>query len=380
MAKNIAVGIDVGSFAIKIVVAETGKEAPKIIGFASVESRGIKAGYIVNREEVVKSLKKAVAEAEKSANIKIRRAVLAASGISLSSEITHGTAIISRADKEVSSLDVDRAIAESEDVLPIVNRRILHVIPLSYKLDNQEVLGRPEGMKGIKLEVKTLFVTCLEQHIDDLVGVLQKVGIEVIDVIAAPLAAAELVLDQKEKQVGSLLIDIGAETVSAAIFENNALAALEVFNIGSNDITKDIALGFKISLDEAEGLKLGRMMTNYPKKKLDDIIEARFEDIFELVEDFLKKNNRSGLLPAGAVLIGGGANYETAKEIAKRILKLPVKIGLMKLEMTKKIFNPTIYVATGLAISSANENFQIKDSFWRNAKKTFQGIIDQLLP
>ncbi|HXK35078.1 MAG TPA: cell division protein FtsA [Candidatus Paceibacterota bacterium] len=381
MARNITVGIDVGSFATKVVVVETaGREAPKIIGTGVSESKGIRQGYITSIEEVAKAIKKAAGEAEKSAGVKIRRAVLAIGGISVTSEITNGTAIISRADKEVTDLDVKRAISESEDLVSVVNKRILHIIPLGYKLDNQEVLGRPEGMKGIKLEVKTLFVACLEQHVDDLVTALRKADIEAIDVIAAPLALAMLTLSPKERQVGSVLIDIGAETVSAAVFENNTLSALHVFAIGSSDITKDVALGFKITLEEAESLKLGRVMADYPKKRLDNMVLARFEDIFELVEDYLKKIGRSGLLPAGAILAGGGANYPAVKEIAKRILKLPVEIGTIKLEVTKKVINPALYVAAGLAFSNTGDTREPNSGTMKNIKKSFRSLLDQILP
>jgi len=381
MARNITVGIDVGSFATKVVVTEsTSREAPKIIGTGMAESRGIRQGYIVNQEEAIKSIKKAAAEAEKNSGVKIRKAVLAIGGISVGSEITFGTAIISRADKEVTELDVNRAISESEDVVQVVNKRILHVIPLGYKLDNQEVLGRPDGMKGIKLEVKTLFVTCLEQHIDDSVNALRKADIEVVDVIASPLALAMAVLAPKERQVGSVLIDIGSETVNLAVFENNALHSLHVFGIGSGDVTKDVALGFKISLDEAESLKLGRVMSEYPKKRLDDMIEARFEDIFDMVEEYLKKIGRSGLLPAGAILAGGGANYPEIKNIAKHILKLPVEVGTMKIDTSKKMINPAFYVAAGLAFSESGTNFQTNNSPWQSVKRSVRSLLDQLLP
>jgi cell division protein FtsA len=381
MARNITVGIDVGSFATKVVVAEaTKKETPKIIGAGIAESKGIRQGFVASPEEAAKTIKKAVLEAEKSAAVKIRQAVLSIGGISLNSEITHGTAIISRADKEVTDLDVKRAVSESEDLVSVVNKKILHVIPLGYKLDNQEVLGRPEGMKGIKLEVKTLFVTCLEQHVDDLVTACRRADVEIVDVIAAPLALAAVTLTPKERQVGSVLIDIGAETTSVGVFENDALNSLNVFTIGSSDITKDVALGFKISLEEAESLKLGRVMSNYPKKKLDDMVLARFEDIFDLVEDYLKRIGRSGLLPAGAVLAGGGANYPNIKEIAKKILKLPIEVSSLKTEAGKKMINPALYVAAGLAFTSARDTRAPSGGVLKNIRKGFRSIIDQILP
>jgi len=382
MARNSIAGIDIGSFATKVVVADLSpKEPAKIIGGGTAESKGVRQGFVTNTEEVVRSLKKALVEAEKNSETKIRKVVLAVDGISLNSEVTGGTAIISRADKEVSDLDVARAISESEDVVSQVNKKIIHVIPLSYKLDNQEVLGRPEGMRGIKLEVKTLFVTCQQQHIDDLVEAVQKTGVEVIDIIASPLALALLALTNKERQAGCILIDIGAETTNVAVFENNSLQSLHVFGIGSADITKDIALGLKISLDEAESLKQGRVALDHPKKRLEDIIEARYEDIFELVEEYLEKIGRSRLLPAGAILTGGGASYPNIKEVAKRILKLPVDVATMKLDVNKKVLDQSLFVAAALALGSqANERFQKDTGLLKNIKKNVKSLIDQLLP
>src|SRR3989338_11442233 len=177
---------------------------------------GLHHGYVINIEQASNSLKKAINEAEKNSGIRIEQAILSIGGISLNSEISNGSAVISKIDKEVTNLDVAKAIAESEKNLKLLNKKIIYVTQVMFKLDGKEVLGKPEGMKGLKLEVKTLFITCLEQHLENLLAVASKTGINVINIIPSPLAASLVALTEKQKMVGCILVNIGAETVSIA--------------------------------------------------------------------------------------------------------------------------------------------------------------------
>ena len=187
-------------------------------------------------------------------------------------------------------------------------------------------------MHGVKLEAKMFFVTCLSQHLDDLVSAATEADIQVLDVIPSPIAASYIALTERQKAVGVILINIGAETVSTAIFENSFLIGLSVSPIGSTDITNDIALGFRIPLEEAESIKTGSIISaNYPKRKVDEIIEARFSDIFEEVDGYLKKIKRSGLLPAGVVITGGGSGNGMVESLAKNLLRLPSRVGAAEL-------------------------------------------------
>ncbi len=352
MIRNITVGIDVGTYSIKVAISEhiSSEPFPRIIGTGASISRGVRHGYIVDSETAIKSIRRAITDAEKMAGIKVKKAFVSIGGIGLSSVITTGTAVISKADGEVTALDVKKAIDESEQAVPIVNKKILHIIPLSYKLDGKEVLGKPEGMKGQKLEVRTIFVTCLESHFEELVTVVTEAGVDVIEVVAGPIASSVITLSDAQKIAGCLLVDIGAETVSLAVFENNTLIGLHVISIGSSDISKDIALGFQISLDEAEGIKIGSILGNYSKKKLDEIIQARFTDIFELIDNYLKKMRRNELLPAGVIITGGGAHSSLVDDIARSTLKLPAKVASSELlHATKnKIKDSTWFTVYGL--------------------------------
>lgn len=345
MAKNIAVGIDIGTYQIKIVVVESGR----IIGTGFAESKGLRHGYIINAADTTKSLKIAISEAERTSGIKIKRVYLSVGGIGVGSVVSHGSLIIPRADSEITEIDVKNVLSIAESEIPSnisINRKIIHTIPISYKIDNKIVLGRPIGMKGIKLEVKTLFITCLEHHLNDLIETVEDLGIEVTNIMASPLAGSLAILNKTQKIAGCVLANIGSETVSIVVFENNIPISLEVFPIGGTDITNDIALGFKIPIEEAENLKINDgQENNYPKKRLEEIILARLSDIFDLIESHLKKIGRSGLLPAGIILTGGTSGVETIEDLAKATLKLPSKIGSMSFTTTLK-------------------NCQIKDSSW----------------
>lgn len=387
MIRNISIGIDLGSAKTKVVAGEflKGEKNPKIIGVGEAETKGIRHGYVVNAVDAINSVKNAVANAERNSGIKIKRAFISVNGTTLRSEISLGSVIISKANSEVTSLDIKKAIQDSENNLNLNNKKVIHSFPISFKLDGKDVLGRIEGMYGNKLEVKTLFVTYSSQHLEDLLNVISEAGIETIDVIASPFAASCIALSERQKIVGCGLVNIGSETVSIAVFENELLMSLRTFSIGSSDITNDIALGLKIPLEKAESFKLGNISTDCPKKKLDEIIEARLSDIFELIENYLKKIKRNELLPAGIIFIGGGANAPELENLSKSSLKLPSKIGLTEIfgNMKTKLRDPSYFVALGLVVSGQNDNKYTEGSFpnlLNDLKNSVKSMIKQLMP
>jgi cell division protein FtsA len=339
MRTKTAIGIDIGTHETKIVVTESRPEGeramPKILCALSTESKGLRHGYIVDAQEAAEGVLQAVSTVEKNFGIKAKKAVISISGVSLSSMTGTGSVTISRGDSEVSDLDIEKASAVAEKNIPaglLLNRRVIHTVPLSYKIDGKAIMGRPRGMKGAKLEVKALFVTCLSQHLDDLVEAISEAGVEVIDIVASPVAAALVSLSKNQKVAGCVLANIGAETVSIVVYENNLPISLEVFPLGSNDITNDIALGLKIPIEDAETLKRGGTPSHiqFSKKKMDEIMGARLYDIFDLVEAHLKKIDKNGLLPAGIILTGAGAGIPGIEELAKDCLHIPARIGNTK--------------------------------------------------
>ena len=329
---HIVTGIDIGTLAIKIVVAEYNPKNESLVVRANIKrrSRGLRRGHIVDGDELANALREAVADAEREARVPIKRALLAVGGSSLLTYVGLGSVAVAKADAEVTTLDVERVIAESEKrIADQPNIKIIHAIPLEFKLDGKKIVGRPIGMKGGKLEVKTLFITAGSGHFKELLRAVDASGVTIEDCIAAPVAESVVALSQLQKNAGSVLVNIGAETVSAAVFEENNIRSMQVFPLGGTDITNDIALGFKIPLAEAEAVKLGQFSgaVKYPQKKVDEIIEARLSDIFELVDGHLSKTGRSGLLPAGIILTGGSALLPAIEKSAKVNLRLPASIG-----------------------------------------------------
>lgn len=358
MARHIITGIDVGTYHVKVVIADarerTERGFPKIIGIGMAESRGLRHGYVTNIRDVAESIKKAVAIAEEKSGQKIKKAFVGMAGIGLGSIAVTSSIMTSRADAEITELDLKKLHEQCEKDIPgpaIANRRIIYDIPLQYRIDGAASLGSPEGMTGNKVELKTLFITCLDHHVADLIQAVNESGIEVEDIMAAPLAAGFVTLTKSQKVAGCVLANIGAETVSIAVFENNIPTSLEVFPIGSTDITNDIALGLKVPLEEAEQIKVGAITgSSFPRKKLEEIIAARMSDIFELIEVHLKRMGRNGLLPAGIVITGGGSALNSVDGMAKASLKLPSRIGSIGVDSKSSFKDATWAVAYGLCI------------------------------
>jgi cell division protein FtsA len=355
MSSRITAGIDVGTYEVRVVVAQQSEEnfLPAILGTGRAESKGLRHGYIINTADVTKSVSSAIRQAEKSSGIKIKKAFVSIGGVGLSGTNSQGSTIIGRADQEITETDVEQALSVAEESIPATlmqNRKIIYSIPTSWKIDGKQVLGRVLGMKGVKLETKALFVSCIEPHLDDLVMAVEKAGVEVIDVVASPIAASFVTLSKSQKIAGCVLANVGAETVSIVVFEDNIPISLEVFPIGGSDITNDIALGLKVSLEEAESIKLGGVTaTNYSKKRLEEIVSARLGDIFELIEVHLKKIGKSGVLPAGIIITGGSSSIGIIEDLARNFLRLPSRIAS---------FN------TGNDSSAQASKFQMKDSSW----------------
>jgi len=386
MARKIAVGIDVGTYQIKVVIAaQDSKDArARIIGTGYAHSRGIRHGYVISRADISKMLQQAVHQAEKAAGVAVRRAYLSVGGVGLEEYRSRAELIVSRADNEVTDLDVKNVLEESERKISqrLTNRKVVHAIPLAYRLDGERLMGRPIGMQGTKLEVDALFVTALEQHLNDLIAAVEDVGISVIDVMASPLAGSFVTLTKAQKIAGVVLANIGAETLSIVVFENDTPISVKVFPVGSTDITHDIALGLQISLDDAEQAKRGALIdSTQSKKHLDDIIATRIADIFKLVDRHLKKLGKHGLLPAGIVLSGGGSGITTIEDIAKATLKLPSRRATLMVSDKSKIKDSTWAVAYGLCIWGLTNDSE--SSHFVTVKENAKGVMNwfrQFLP
>ncbi len=389
MADQIITGIDVGTFHVKVAIARLPKKGaavtkPEIIGTGIAESRGLKNGYIVHEAEAARSIKSAIAQAEKHAGLSVRRAHVGVGSIGLEEVYSHGEIIPSRADSEIVSADLDKVMTDSEERIMdhIPNRRILHPIPLRYLIDGTEVLGRPQGLKGTKLEVDSLFVTTYEQHVNDLISTIEGLGVYVEDVMASPLAASFVMLSKAQKRAGCVLANIGAETTSIVVFEDSTPISVKIFPIGSSDITNDIALGLRIPLEDAEKIKRGAMTSaTFSKKKVDEIVQERLRMIFTLIDTHLKKIKRDGLLPAGIILTGGGANTAGVVEVAKNTLQLPARIATLEIGKSGRVRDASWAIAYGLCMWGASGTEEVSTiGIVKHTRRNILSWLSQFIP
>jgi cell division protein FtsA len=389
MSEHIITGIDVGTYQVKVAIVRVPKTndergLPQIIGTGFAESRGLRNGYIINEVDVVRSIRSAVAQAEKAAGVSVKRAYLSIGSIGLDEIVSTGEVITSRADSEITQIDIEKAATDSEERIidHIPNRKIIHAIPLRYRIDGEEVLGKPQGMRGTKLEVDTLFITTFEQHLNDLIGAVERTGVYVEDVMASPLAASYVILSKTQRRAGCIMANIGAETVSIVVFEDLTPISLKVFPIGANDITNDIALGLKIPLEEAEKIKRGGITsTTVTKKRLEEIVNARLSDIFELIDLHLKKIKKDGLLPAGIILTGGGSTTLGIQDLARTALNLPARIATLEVGKNTKVRDASWAVAYGLCMIGASDGTETSAiGVVKATKKSILEWLSQFLP
>ena len=397
--KKAAIGIDLGTDSVKAVALEKvpGENLPRVLGVGGAMSKGIRKGVIVEPAEAGLALKEALDSLKKTANLKNVPAYVGLSGIGLSFQKSKGTIAVSRADGEITKEDMKRAVKTSEDSLTkLQNREILHKIPLYYKVDSEIPCQDPLGLTGLKLEAETLFVTCLTQNIKSAVKAFEIADLYAEEMLATPLAMAEAVLSGRDKEIGSMILDLGASTTSLILFEEGLPFSMEIIPLGSAHITHDIAIGLKTTIEEAEKLKINYgavgneaasfkkdefVYGNYSKKKLAEIMEARLSDIFELAGKHLKKVERARLLAAGVSIVGGGANLPGIESFAKEALDLPARVSeLVNLGGVKeKIKNPAWAGAVGIALW-ALEQEKSASPFMRGSSGPFFKWLRAFLP
>lgn len=389
MAQDLSVGVDVGSHQIKVVaVGKTGSRSlPPIKGTGVAKSSGLRHGHTIDPSSVTEQAAGAIQQASESAGQKIDNIQASISGSSLSGQHAVGSLELEGDSHTITQRDVEKVVSAAESSLPDQfkkNHTILHKFPLAFQVDGRDTMSKPTGMKGGKLAVRTFFIGALSQHIYDLVAALEDCGVTVDDVVAGPLAASKVTLTEAQKIAGCVQADIGSETVSILVFDDNRPVSLRVFPIGSADITNDIALGLKVPLEEAEKIKLGNAPEQeIPEQQLEDIISARLTDVFELIEDHLESINRRGLLPAGIMLTGGGAGIEMIQDVAKSTLDLPSERAKIKLPKTKTfdgLENSAWSVAYGTATYALHNQPTDLLSSIQSSKSVLTNWIKQFLP
>lgn len=383
--KSIIAGLDIGSSNIRLVALSRGPEGGlQIIGAAEKSSEGVAKGMISNIEDAVSSISEVLEQAERMIGLPIDTAIVGISGIHIKTLESTGVVAVAKADKEIMEEDVERAIEAAQAVATPPNYEILHVIPKDFSVDNQTGIKDPVGMTGVRLEVHTQIIMGLSSQIKNLTKCVYRTGVDVADLVFGILACAESTLTKKQKELGVALVNIGSQTTSVAVFEEGDILYTAVLPIGSNHITADLAIGLRTSVETAEAIKIEvsragaqevnkrdeidlakystteKERTMVSERHVSEIVQARLEEIFNLVDKELKKINRSGMLPAGIILTGGGAKLPGLIELAKNKFKLPVFLGLplgVEESPIDKINDPVYTTALGLALwGSQNES------------------------
>lgn len=405
-------GIDIGNSQIKIVIAKiSNNQRPEIIGSAVSFSSGLRQGVIVDMEETIENVKTAVQRAEAMAGLSIKQAYLAVSGLHINTQTSRGVIAVSRVDNEISQNDIDRVIKAASVVSLPPNREIIHVIPKNFIVDGVEYVKNPLGMKGVRLEADVIIVDGLSPYIRNLVKCVNENNIEAAGLVYAPLASAMAVLDKNQKEYGVVNIDFGGGTSTLTVFEESELLHSAVLPIGSRHITNDLAVLLRTSMDVAERIKLEHGSTSdigdmrrkgdidlssligeenfvIPKKQLFRVIDARVHELFDIVNNELKKVPRGGILPAGVVLSGGGVNLPGLILLAKEKLRLPVRMASSAHfeGISDVVTDPTFSVAMGLVLWGMKQELEGRAfrssnfSFGDNWGKKVGGWLKNFLP
>lgn len=382
-------GIDIGTYHVKVVIASPADrpDVPmQILGTGTAASKGMRHGYIIDRAEASRSIHEALQRAATAAKVNVKNARIAMGGVGLDEIRSQGDVTLTASGGIVTEKDIEKALRDSEKraSAKLTNRTVIHTIPLEYRVDGNKVFGKAVGLQGTKLTIDTLLITMLTQHHEDLIEAVEATGVEVEGVMASPLAASLVSLTKAQKTAGVVLANIGSETLSIIVFDNDTPVSIKVFPRGAGDITNTIALNFQIPLTEAEQMKRGAVTgSDIAPRKINSIITSQMKDMFTLINGHLKSIGRSRLLPAGIVITGGGAGIDSASDIAKMVLKLPSQIGTAGQVARAATADATWAVAYGLCrwaygedIGDRNHSFgDIVAHGWESFKQSFRSLL-----
>jgi cell division protein FtsA len=351
--RRIIAGLDIGTSKIALIIGEAEPDGGiSVLGVGTSPSVGLRQGVVINLEQTVESIQRAVQEAQLTAGFEIREAVVGISGDHIQGVNSRGVVAVSGPDREIVQSDVDRVLEAATAFNLPKDRQVLHVLRQEFLVDSQAGIKNPIGISGVRLEAEVHIVTGSSTIADNIVKAVEKAGIAVVDLVLEPLASGEAVLDPNEKQLGVALLDIGGGTTDIVLFFDEAIRHTAVIPFGGQNVTNDIALGMKTPLEQAEDIKRkhgwayrplapkserilvpGIGSRNAREATLDvltGVIQPRMEEIFGLAAKEIKRSEFAGRLAAGVVLTGGGSLLKGCAELAEEVFGMPVSVGIPK--------------------------------------------------
>jgi cell division protein FtsA len=407
--KNLIVGLDIGTSKVVAIVGEVEPDGIiNIIGIGHHPSRGLKRGVVVNIESTVASIQRAVEEAELMAGCEIHSVFTGIAGSHIRSLNSHG--IVAIRENEVKTADVERVIDAARAVAIPADQKILHILPQEFVIDNQEGIREPVGMSGVRLEAKVHIVTGAVSAAQNIIKCVRRCDLQVDDIILEPLASSQAVLTEDEKDLGVCLVDIGGGTTDVAIFCEGAIRHTAVIPIAGDQVTNDIAVALRTPTSSAEEIKLRHgcalrqladaedtiqvsTVGNRPARKLSrrtlaEVIEPRYEELYNLILNELRRSGFEDQIASGIVLTGGSAKIQGAVELAEEVFHMPVRLGIPQYVngLVDVVENPMYSTGVGLLLyghyqqqGSRRQEFQTTNALnqvWGRMKGWFQGTIN----
>lgn len=369
--QRISVGLDVGTTKVCAVVADVGRKEAEILGIGAAPSQGLRKGIVINIDATVASIMKAVKEAEACSGVRIKSVSVGISGAHIKGFDSVGA--VGLRGKEVSHADVSRSIDSAKAVYVPLDKEVLHVLPSEFVLDGQDGITDPIGMSGVRLEARVHIITGAVSPMQNLIKCCEKAGLEVSGIVFEPLASAHAALTNEEKESGSILVDLGGGTTEIALFKDGSLRYASVIGVGGNHFTNDIAVGFRITMGEAEKIKktagaayehyvndaeeiqitqVGGQIRTLPRKYAAEILQPRCEEILELIKGEIGKCSGQGTALCGVIVTGGASQLNGLEKMAESVLGLPVRLGLpghlkgLNNEMKSPVYSTGVGLAT----------------------------------
>jgi cell division protein FtsA len=390
---NIIVGLDVGTTKICAVVGELVNGELEIIGVSTSDSTGLRKGVVVDIESTVGSIKNAIETAESLTGVQINAVNIGIAGGHIKGFNSYGAVGIKG--KEVAYSDIDRVVDSAKAVYVPLDREVLHVLPTGYILDGQNGIKDPVGMMGVRLEANVYIVTGAVTSVQNLLKCCEKVGLEVVDIVFEPLASAEAILTEEERELGVAVVDIGGGTTDIILYKDGWLRHTSVLAVGGNHFTNDIAVGLRVTISEAERIKKGYGVATTSlvndseeiaiiqagnerkilRKYLSEIIEPRTEELLDLIKTELMSCSGYDIASTGLVLTGGGSLLEGFDKMAEALLGLPVRIGTPRyVSGGRDMINNPMY-ATGVGLVLYGIESESKKGFYPDM---FTGIFGKM--